>query len=188
MFVSRTSPSTAVNSATRAGRASSLTFHTSTLDVRPGDMPAMRRSVAAALDRGESIDISLDGSTHTLNAEDLSLVMQPRGGYQLERQGNYAVALKLDLDEELRREGHAREIVHAVQNARKGAGLAVEDRIELTLFGDDGLLAAVRDHADYIQGETLATSLNLNGSRPEGAHTETTQIDGRELGIALKAA
>jgi isoleucyl-tRNA synthetase len=144
--------------------------------------------VAATLDRGDSVDISLDGSARALSADDLSLVMQPRGGYQLERQGNYAVALKLDLDEELRREGVAREVVHAVQNARKGAGLQVEDRIELTLFGDDGLLDAVRDHADYIQGETLATTLNLNGSRPEGAHTETTQIDGRELGIALRPA
>jgi isoleucyl-tRNA synthetase len=144
-------------------------------------------SVAAALDRGESVEIQVDGSTQSLNADDLSLVMLPRSGYQLERQANYAVALKLDLDEELRREGVAREVVHAVQNARKGAGLQVEDRIELTLFGDDGLLEAVRDHADYIAGETLATRLELNDSRPEGAHTETTRIDGSELGIALKA-
>jgi isoleucyl-tRNA synthetase len=144
-------------------------------------------SVAAALDRGESIDLTVDGASHSLGAEDLSLVMLPRGGYQLERQANYAVALKLDLDEELRREGVAREVVHAVQNARKGAGLAVEDRIELTLSGDLGLLEAVRDHADYVAGETLATSLELDGARPEDAHTETTRIDGSELGIALRA-
>jgi isoleucyl-tRNA synthetase len=144
-------------------------------------------SVAATLDRGESVDITLDGSRQSLTADDLSLVMLPRSGYQLERQANYAVALKLDLDEELRREGVAREVVHAVQNARKGAGLEVEDRIELTLFGDDGLLEAIRDHTDYIAGETLATSLKLDGARPEGAYTETTRIDGVELGIALKA-
>ena len=95
--------------------------------------------------------------------------MLPRGGYQLERQANYAVALKLDLDEELLREGAAREVVHAIQNARKGAGLQVEDRIELTLFGDDALLEAVREHADYVAGETLAASLTFDGAQAEGA-------------------
>ena len=59
--------------------------------------------------------------------------MQPLDGYQLEREGTHAVALDLALDDELRREGLAREVVHAVQGARKDAGLAVEDRIALAL-------------------------------------------------------
>ena len=92
-----------------------------------------------------------------LGPDDVQLVLQPLEGYQLERAGNYAVALQLDLDDELRREGLAREVVHAIQNARKGAGLQVEDRIELTLGGDDALLEAVRPHEDYVAGETLAT-------------------------------
>jgi isoleucyl-tRNA synthetase len=142
--------------------------------------------VAAALDRGEPVEISLDGKMETLGAEDLSLVMLPRGGYQLERQANYAVALKLDLDEQLRREGVAREVVHAVQNARKGAGLQVEDRIELALAGDDALIAAVREHADYVAGETLATRLEFDGADAEGSHTEVARIEGSELAIALR--
>ena len=72
--------------------------------------------------------------------------MQPLDGYQLEREGSHAVALELELDDELRREGLAREIVHAIQNARKAAGLEVEDRIELVLGGDDELLEAAREH------------------------------------------
>ena len=59
------------------------------------------------------------------------------------------------------REGLAREVVHAIQNARKAAGLNVEDRIALTLGGDDELLDAVRAHEEYVTGETLATSLVL---------------------------
>jgi isoleucyl-tRNA synthetase len=114
--------------------------------------------------------------------------MLPRGGYKLERQANYAVALKVDVDEDLQREGAAREVVHAIQIARKGAGLQVEDRIELTLFGDDVLLDAVREHADYVTGETLAATLAFDGARAEGLHTETAQIDGSELGIALRRA
>jgi isoleucyl-tRNA synthetase len=144
--------------------------------------------VAAAFDRGESAEISVEGRSESLGADDLSLVMLPRAGHQLERQANYAVALRLDLDEELRREGIAREVVHAIQNARKGAGLEVEDRIELALSGDAGLLEAVRDHRDYIAGETLATQLVLDGARAEGEHTETARIEGADLAIALKRA
>jgi isoleucyl-tRNA synthetase len=150
-------------------------------------------AVAAAFDRGENVHISVRGREEPLGGDDLSLVMLPRGGYQLERQANYAVALKTDLDEELLREGAAREVVHAVQNARKGAGLQVEDRIELALSGDDRLLQVVRQHADYVAGETLAKSLQLDGARPTwaldpSAHVETARIDGSELAIALRRA
>jgi isoleucyl-tRNA synthetase len=144
--------------------------------------------VAACFDRGESVTIELQGKEESLGPEDLTLVMLPRGGYHLERQANYAVALKVEVDEQLQREGVAREVVHAIQNARKGAGLQVEDRIELTLSGDDVLLDAVREHADYVAGETLAASLSFDGARPEGTHTETARIDGSELGIALRRA
>ncbi len=83
------------------------------------------------------------------------LAMSPLEGYQLEREGSHAVALELELDDELRREGLAREIVHAIQNARKSAGLQVEDRIHLGLGGDEELLAAAREHEDYVKRETL---------------------------------
>ena len=142
--------------------------------------------VAAAFDRGETVHVAVNGKEESLGPDDLSLVMLPRGGYQLERQANYAVALRLELDDELRREGVAREIVHAIQNARKGAGLDVEDRIELALSGDSGLIDAAREYADYVTGETLATKLDLNGATPNDAHVETTRIDGSELGISLK--
>jgi isoleucyl-tRNA synthetase len=145
-------------------------------------------AAAAAFDQGDDVTIEVAGEQERIGADDVSLVMLPREGYQLERQANYAVALKLDLDDELLREGAAREVVHAIQNARKGAGLQVEDRIELTLTGDDALLEAVRQHADYVAGETLAAHLAFDGATPEGVHTETARIDGSELGIALRRA
>ncbi len=145
-------------------------------------------AAAAAFDRGDTVAIEVDGKEERLGSDELSLVMLPREGYQLERQANYAVALKLDLDDELLREGAAREVVHAIQNARKGAGLQVEDRIDLTLSGDDALIAAVRQHADYVAGETLAANLAFDGATAAGAHTETARIDGSELGITLRRA
>ena len=130
--------------------------------------------VAGALREGTNVGISVDGHDHELGADDLTLAMQPLEGYQLEREGSHAVALELQLDDELRREGLAREIVHAVQSARKGAGLRVEDRIELTLAGDDDLLAAARAFEPYLAGETLAVTVGYGDA--DGAPVSYTHL------------
>ena len=94
--------------------------------------------VAEAIRGERRIGVNVDGSEHALEPDDMTLVMQPLEGYEVEAEAGRAVALALELDDELVREGLAREIVHAVQNARKQAGLDVSDRIALTLGGDDG--------------------------------------------------
>jgi isoleucyl-tRNA synthetase len=152
--------------------------------------------VAAAVRDGGAagLGISVGGREHTLTAEDLILTMQAPEGYSVEREGAHAVALELAIDDDLRREGRSREIVHAVQSARKSAGLAVEDRIELALSGDPALLAAASSHRDYLVGETLAVALHLGdgsasaemASPTEMDYTEQTGIDGLELEIALR--
>jgi isoleucyl-tRNA synthetase len=139
--------------------------------------------VARGLRDGGRIGINVDGHDHELDADDLVLAMQPLEGYQLEREGSHAVALELELDDELRREGLAREIVHAVQNARKGAGLQVEDRIALTLGGDEELLAAARAFEDYLARETLATEVVF-----DGAAGDPVTIEGRPLAISVARA
>ena len=118
-------------------------------------------------EQGREVGVNLDGHEHQIGPDDVQLVLQPLDGYQVERSGTHAVALDLELDDELRREALAREIVHAVQAARKGAGLRVEDRIALTLGGRRRLLDAARAHEGYVTGETLAVELVLRrrGSR-----------------------
>jgi isoleucyl-tRNA synthetase len=137
--------------------------------------------VAGQLESGAEVGISIDGKDHTLSADDINLVMEPLEGYQVEAEAGHAVALELDLDDELRREGLAREVVRAVQEARKQAGLEVSDRISLELSGDDELLAAAREHESYIAGETLATSVDYGSDRAG----EKATIEGRELLIAV---
>jgi isoleucyl-tRNA synthetase len=146
--------------------------------------------VASALREGRAIGIAIDGHDHTLAAEDLQLNMRAPEGYSVEREGAHAVALNLELDEDLRSEGRAREIVHAVQGARKRAGLEVEDRIELALDGDAALLEAARDHREYLVGETLALALALGADADPAQleHRERAEIDGLGLAIALSRA
>ena len=138
--------------------------------------------VAARLRDGGTVGVTVDGHDHELGAADLLLALQPLEGYQLEREGSHAVALELTLDDALRSEGLAREIVHAVQGARKAAGLAVEDRIALALGGDPQLLAAATEHESYLAGEVLATSVRTDLEPGAG---EPAVIEGRELRIAV---
>jgi isoleucyl-tRNA synthetase len=139
---------------------------------------------AAALRDGQSVAISVGATDHELGAEDLLVNMKPLQGYQVEREGSHAVALELEIDESLRVEGWARDIVRAVQNARQAAGLEVSDRIVLTLDGDEQLIAAVRAHETYVAGETLATQVSygsLDGAAP-------VVIDGRPLQVGVARA
>jgi len=140
--------------------------------------------VTSALREGATVGISIGGQEHELTGEDLLIGMKPLAGYEVEREGSHAVALELAIDEALRAEGWANDIVHAVQGARRDAGLEVTDRIVLTLDGDEGLLAAARAHQPYIAAETLAREVSyqsLDGAQP-------VRIDGRELRIGVAVA
>jgi isoleucyl-tRNA synthetase len=75
----------------------------------------------------------------------------PRGGF---------VVLDTEVTPELEAEGTARDVVRAVQQARKDAGLQVSDRITLTVAGPGPTLAAARAHEELVAGETLATSVS----------------------------
>ena len=139
--------------------------------------------VAAVMAEGGQVGINVDGDEHAIGADEVSLSLQPLEGYEVEAEAGHAVALQLELDDELRHEGLAREIVHAVQNARKEAGLEVTDRIELGLGGDDTLLEAAREHERYVAGEVLATEVAY-----EAADGVEAKIAGFDLQIELSRA
>jgi isoleucyl-tRNA synthetase len=139
--------------------------------------------VARVMADGGEVGISIDGDDHTIGADEVTLALQPLEGYEVEAEAGHAVALQLELDDELRREGLAREIVHAVQNARKAAGLDISDRIELALDGDDELVAAARAHEPYIAAEVLATSVAY-----DTGESAPVRVDGRDLHISVTKA
>jgi len=135
-------------------------------------------TVADVMARGDGVGINVNGDEHELTPDDVTLSLQPLEGYEVEAEAGHAVALQLELDDELRREGLAREIVHAVQNARKAAGLDISDRIELSLGGDEELLTAAREHESYVTGEVLATTVAY-----DAADSTPVRVDGRDLHI-----
>ncbi|MGH2842820.1 MAG: class I tRNA ligase family protein, partial [Solirubrobacteraceae bacterium] len=143
------------------------------------------RSVARALREGRPVGINLAGTEHELSADDLLISMKPLEGYQVEREGQHGVALDLEIDSSLRVEGRAREIVHAIQAARRDAGLDVSDRIELVLDGAPELLAAAREYEPYVAGETLATAVSYTPLL-DGVVGSAAVIDELQLRIALQ--
>ena len=74
------------------------------------------------------------------------------------------VVLDLELTDELRAEGYARDVVREVQDARKTAGLDIADRITLTLLVPDDAVAAVETHRELIARETLAVRVTVTGN------------------------
>jgi len=149
--------------------------------------------LAPRLRAGERVELAVEGlGTVELGPEEAAVVEEPVTGWRVVRDGATTVALDLEVSPELRLEGLARDLVRAVQDLRKSAGLDVADRIELAVKADGGgenqgenqVAAAVAAHRDYLLSETLATSLH---SAPQGdGHDARVDLDGQEVRLWLR--
>ena len=103
--------------------------------------------------------------------------------------GSGFVVLDTTVTPELAAEGLARDVVRAVQQARRDAGLDISDRISLTVTGDDEVWQATVTHQQLIMEETLATQFGSAGSAhqlPEGQGVEATVGDGQAIRILVR--
>ncbi|MEX2495797.1 MAG: isoleucine--tRNA ligase [Woeseia sp.] len=137
-------------------------------------IPAIRKAleeadgneIAGAVARRENIELSVAGSTVTLEPDDLLIETQAAEGYVCAEDSGFLTALDTTLNDELVREGIARELVRTVQEARKQAGLEVSDRIILGVQGTPGVEAALQEYRDYLMAETLALDWRLDQQDP----------------------
>jgi len=97
--------------------------------------------------------------------------------------GKGAVVLDLSVDADQEREGLARDLIRAIQTARKDADLDVTDRIALTLEAPQPVADAVEAHKDLIMAETLSTTLSLGP-----ASAQTAELQGHMVGLSLQVA
>jgi isoleucyl-tRNA synthetase len=100
--------------------------------------------------------------------------------------GPYVVALDPRLDQALRHEGTAREVVNRIQRLRKEAGYVYTDRIGVWLEGGEPVLEAVRAHADFIRGETLARRLELGARAPAPDLEQQVDVDGHAVVMGVQ--
>ena len=142
---------------------------------------------AARLRAGERFALEVPGAGSVeLGPEEVGVAEAPVTGWRVVRDGATSVALDLHVTPELAREGLARELVRAVQDLRKAAGLAVEDRIELAVEAAGEVAAAVREHRDYLMGETLAVALHAGPLA--GGRSAEVRLDGEPARLWLRRA
>jgi len=147
--------------------------------------PELAAALAPRLRAGERVELDVAGlGTVQLGPDEVGVAEEPVTGWRVVREGSTTVALDLEVSPELRREGLARDLVRAVQDLRKAAGLAVEDRIELAVKAEGEVAAAVDAHRDYLLGETLATALHR---APQGdGHDTRVELDGEPVRLWLR--
>ena len=137
---------------------------------------------------GDPVSIEIDGRVVVLDPEDLTVAEESKGDLVVRSDSGYTAALDPTLDEELKLEGSARELVNRVQRLRKESGFAITDRIRLRVYGPAHFREAVGVHHDFIRGETLALQLEIDDSQDSVAGFEAVQnvkIDDMDVVIAL---
>ena len=127
--------------------------------------------------RENAVEYHADGSVTlggvTLAADEVEILASPRPGTAVAHDDGLVVVIDTELTADLRAEGDARELQRAIQDLRKDAGLALDDRIELWL---DGLAEPVSTHLDLVAEETLADTVH-RGPAPSDAGITTGSID-----------
>jgi isoleucyl-tRNA synthetase len=142
-------------------------------------------SLAARVARGETVSVELGGGPIELSPDDVELSRETTEGWGLASDGPVTVALELTLDDDLRLEGLARELVHHVQALRRSAGLDVSDRIQLGIETSGPVADALAAHRDRIASEVLATSI-VDGSVAAATASEDVSVEGKTALITLR--
>jgi isoleucyl-tRNA synthetase len=144
--------------------------------------------LAGLLAAGETAEVTIDdGPAVMIGPGDVELVQEVLEGWGIASEGGVTVALELEVTPELRLEGLARELVRAVQDTRKAAGLQVSDRIVLGIQTSGEVAAALARHRDEVARETLAVDL-VDGSLPDPATRVEVTLEDQPVTISLRPA
>ena len=114
------------------------------------------------LEKTGKIDLLIDKKTITFDIDDFEISSKDIEGWQVANEGNITVALDITINDELRNEGIAREVVSKIQNLRKSEGFEVTDRINLIFNGDEEIQNAINKNLDYVKSETLSNIIQFN--------------------------
>nr|WP_321405974.1 isoleucine--tRNA ligase [uncultured Carboxylicivirga sp.] len=126
-----------------------------------GAINALGQEEIAIFEKEERFSLELDGQKVVLSIEDVEIMSEDIPGWLVANEGKLTVALDIEVTEELREEGIAREFVNRIQNLRKDSGLDVTDKIRLSIMKNDAVNKAVEKHAEYIGAQTLAVEVKL---------------------------
>ena len=118
--------------------------------------------------------LALEGGDVVLNPGDYMISSEDMPGWLVASDGPLTLALDIELNDELKNEGVARELVNRIQNIRKDSGFDVTDKVDVVIFADGDTHAEIEQslaaYHDYVAAQTLAVSVKLeSGNAPESA-------------------
>jgi isoleucyl-tRNA synthetase len=122
-------------------------------------MTSLSQEDIMALEEKGSITLVVEGQEAVVEAVDVEIISEDIPGWLVANEGNLTVALEIELTEELRQEGMARELINRIQNMRKDAGFEITDRIHVTVSSQEQSDAAIKVFNDYIKTQVLADSI-----------------------------
>ena len=140
--------------------------------------------LSAKINSGESVTINVEGNEIELNSNNLLVTMKGLDGYAFAGEGDIGVLLDTTITDELREEGHVREILSKIQNMRKDSGFEVSDKINLYVAGNENLEGIVKKYEDTIKKETLTVKIVFNETR----EYKEVKINGEELKLDMEVA
>ena len=113
------------------------------------------------IEREGEISLEIENKSIILQLEEVEIASQDIEGWFVASSGGLTVALDITINDALRKEGIARELVNRIQNLRKESGFEVTDKIDVKVLKDGFVEKAIESNINYIKAETLTAELNL---------------------------
>ena len=133
-------------------------------------MNSLNQDEIAQFEQSGNYTFDLQGTPISVDVADVEIISEDMPGWLVSNEGNLTVALEVDLTDELKREGMARELINRIQNLRKETGFEITDRIIVTVSPNEEATAAIHSFGEFIKNQVLANSILVaenNGTEVE---------------------
>ena len=120
--------------------------------------------------------LNIDGVDYTIELADVEITSEDIPGWLVASEGRLTIALDINISDELKSEGIARELINRIQNIRKDSGFDVTDKITIEIESNELTDASVELHGDYIASQTLATKISTVSKLDEFREVEIDEI------------
>jgi isoleucyl-tRNA synthetase len=133
------------------------------------------------IEREGEISLEIENKSIILQLEEVEISSEDIEGWLVASAGGLTVALDVTINEDLKQEGIARELVNRIQNLRKESGFEVTDKIDIKVLKDGFIEKAIESNMNYIKTETLTADLALEEQLEIGTKIVFDEVNTRLL-------
>ena len=138
---------------------------------------------------GAAYSLNLPEGEVILNPGDYMISSEDMPGWLVASEGALTIALDIEVSEQLRNEGVARELVNRIQNLRKDSGFEVTDKVDVRIYADgealEEITAALASYKDYVATQTLSLSIETGPAAEAGE--KAAEVEWNEGKILVEA-